>query len=151
MLLSKTPNLDDILKQYTLRREVIKPNREVYIIDPTKIREVMQLIKNSYEDNVYLATIAGVDKAKENIFELNYFIHIVSLGKTIVIKTSIPRNNPKLDTIMDIIPGAYGAEAEIFDLLGIEFTGNKHLRRGFFVPLDIVSRGVYPLRKDAQV
>lgn len=129
----------------------MKPNREVYVVDSAKIREVMELIKRSYEGNVYLATIVGVDKTKENIFELNYFVHIISLGKTIVIKTSIPRNNPKLDTILDIMPGAYGAEAEIFDLFGIEFTGNKHLRRGFFVPLDVVSRGVYPLRKDAQV
>lgn len=111
----------------------------------------MQLIKNNYDGNLYLATIVAVDKSKENVFELNYFVHIIPLGKTITVRTSIHRSNPKLDTIVDIMPGAYSAEAEIFDLLGIEFTGNKYLKRGFFVPLDVVSRGIYPLRKDAQV
>lgn len=121
------------------------------MVEASRIREVMHLIKNSFSGNVYLATIAGVDKLKENVFELNYFVHIVSLGKTIIIRTLVPRAGPKVDTIIDIMPGAYSAEAEIYDLFGIEFVGNKHLKKGFFVPLDIASQGTHPLRKDAQV
>lgn len=121
------------------------------MIDASKIRDVMQVLRDSFNENLYLATIAGVDKLKDNIFELNYFIHIVSLGKTIVVRTSISRTNPKIDSILDIIPGAYSAEMEIYDLLGIEFIGNKHLKRSFFVPADVASQGIYPLRKDASV
>jgi len=149
--LSRAEDLDSILKPYTIKKDVMKPNRDVYTVDAKNIREVMKNLKNIYKEDLYLATIVGVDKIKENLFELNYFIHIVPLGKTIVIKTYISRNEPKIDTILDIFPGAYGAEAEIYDLLGIEFIGNNYLRRGFFVPADVVSQNIYPLRKDVQV
>ncbi|MEM2008224.1 MAG: NADH-quinone oxidoreductase subunit C [Ignisphaera sp.] len=149
--MSRAEDLDSILKPYTIKKDVMKPNRDVYTVDAKNIREVMKNLKNIYKEDLYLATIVGVDKIKENLFELNYFIHIVPLGKTIVIKTYISRNEPKIDTILDICPGAYGAEAEIYDLLGIEFIGNNYLRRGFFVPADVVSQNIYPLRKDVQV
>ncbi|MEM0250397.1 MAG: NADH-quinone oxidoreductase subunit C [Desulfurococcaceae archaeon] len=129
----------------------MKPGRDVYVVEASRIREVMEVLKNSFSGNVYLATIAGVDRVKENVFELNYFVHIVSLGKTIVIRTSTPKTSPRVDTIIDIMPGAFSAEAEIYDLFGVEFVGNRYLRRGFFVPLDVASQGTHPLRKDAQV
>lgn len=125
--------------------------RDVYVVEASKIREVMLDLRNVYSDGAYLATIACVDKIKEGVFELNYFVHITSLGKTIIIRTFVPRTNSKIDTIIDIFPGAYSAEAEIYDLFGVEFTGNKFLKRGFFVASDVVAQGIYPLRKDAQV
>ncbi|MEM1857931.1 MAG: NADH-quinone oxidoreductase subunit C, partial [Desulfurococcaceae archaeon] len=143
-------SVDDALKPYTVRKEVIKPGRDVYVVEASRIREVMEVLKNSFSGNVYLATIAGVDRVKENVFELNYFVHIVSLGKTIVIRTSTPKTSPRVDTIIDIMPGAFSAEAEIYDLFGVEFVGNRYLRRGFFAPLDVASQGTHPLRKDAQ-
>ncbi|MEM4909270.1 MAG: NADH-quinone oxidoreductase subunit C [Ignisphaera sp.] len=149
--MDRVEDIDGILKPYIIKKDIMKPNRDVYIVEAKNIREIMKNLKNIYEGNVYLATIVGVDRVKENLFELNYFIHIVSLGKTIVIKTYIPRNEPKIDTILDIFPGSYEAEAEVYDLLGIEFIGNNYLRRGFFVPADVVSQNIYPLRKDAQV
>lgn len=144
-------SLDGVLKPYTIRKEIMKPNREVFVVDATKIRDVFQAIKDNLGEDFYLATIAGVDKPKEGIFELDYFVHIISQGRTFVIRTTIPRDNAKIDTIVDIVPGAFSPEAEIYDLLGIEFVGNKNLRRPFFAPADIVSQGVYPLRKDVQV
>lgn len=129
----------------------MKPGREVYVIEARNIREAMKSLKNSYSENLYLATIVGVDKAKENLFELSYFVHIVSLGKTIVVRTYISRSEPRVDTVIDILPGSYEAEAEVYDLLGIEFVGNAYIKRGFFVPSDVVSQNIYPLRKDAQV
>jgi len=111
----------------------------------------MKLIKDSYGGEVYLSTIAGVDKINENRFELNYYVHIVPLSKTIVIRTYIPRDNPKIDSVLDIFPGALSGECETYDLLGVEFIGNSYLKRGFFVPKDVYSQNIYPLRKDAKV
>ena len=143
--------MDDILKQYIVRKEFMKPNRDVYVVNAKNIRDVMKALKESYSGGIYLATIAAVDKVKENVFELNYFIHIVYLSKTIVIKTTVPRDNPRIDTVIDIFPGAYEAEAEAYDLMGIEFVGNKYLKRPFFAPVDVVAQNIYPLRKDAPV
>lgn len=134
-----------------VKKDVIKPNREVYTVEATMIREAIRRLKDGFNGSLYLATIVGVDKPKDNVFELNYFVHIVPLGKTIVLRALVPRGNPKIDTIIDIIPGAYEAELEVYDLFGITFEGNKHLRRAVFVPADVASQGVYPLRKDAQV
>lgn len=148
--MSNVKNVDDILKLFMIKKEIMKPNRDVYVIESKNIREVMKILKEFYKEDMYLATIISVDKLNENRFELNYFIHIISLGKTIVIKTYVARNDAKIDSIVDIIPGAYEAEAEVYDLMGIEFLGNKYLKRGFFVPTDLVSQNVYPLRKDSQ-
>ncbi|MEM1916643.1 MAG: NADH-quinone oxidoreductase subunit C, partial [Ignisphaera sp.] len=103
--MDRVEDIDGILKPYIIKKDIMKPNRDVYIVEAKNIREIMKNLKNIYEGNLYLATIVGVDRIKENLFELNYFIHIVSLGKTIVIKTYIPRNEPKIDTILDIFPG----------------------------------------------
>ncbi|MEM1833075.1 MAG: NADH-quinone oxidoreductase subunit C [Desulfurococcaceae archaeon] len=42
-------------------------------------------------------------------------------------------------------------ECETHDLLGVVFKGNPYLKRGFFVPKDIVDLKEYPLRKDSKV
>ncbi|MEM2083837.1 MAG: NADH-quinone oxidoreductase subunit C, partial [Nitrososphaerota archaeon] len=62
------------------------------------------------------------------------------------VKTSIDKNNPEIDTITDIIPGASFYEREIYDLLGVNFIGHPNLKR-VILP-ENWPKGVYPLRKE---
>jgi NADH-quinone oxidoreductase subunit C len=82
--------------------------------------------------------------------ELNYFISVLPRREIIVLRVQIPRVQPVIDTLIDIIPGVFAGESETFDLLGIQFNGNSFIKRGFFVPEDVTNKGVYPLRKDAK-
>ena len=145
-------DIEEILSQYTIKKEVIKPNRNKYYINPDKLREAIESLKRKLgEESLYLSTIVGVDKIEEGVIEINYFLHIIPLATTIDLAVKVPRNNPKVPTIIDILPAAYAGECEAYDLLGVEFIGNNYLKRGFFVPADIASKGIYPLRKDAKV
>ena len=60
--------------------------------------------------------------------------------------TQIPADNPKVDSISDIIPGANWAEREIRDMFGIEPVGHPYPKR--LVLPDGWPDGLHPLRKD---
>jgi len=149
---SKIKEVEDILADYIVKKDVVKPNRPVFYIDANNIRDVIALLKQRLGDEaIYISNIVGVDKVSDGVIEVNYFIHLIPFSNTIVIKTSIPRDNPKIPSIIDLLPGAYSGECETYDLLGVEFMGNKYLRRSFFVPTDVTSKNIFPLRKDAKV
>jgi len=145
------PDPAEVLKEYASKIETMKPNRRVFIIDAAKLREVYARLVDEYgEENVYLSTLAGVDKPEQNVIELNYFIHIIPRGETIVLKTFVNRQDPRIRSLAGLT-GALSGEFETYDLMGVVFEGNEQLKRGFFVPADVVEKGVYPLRKDAKV
>jgi len=58
----------------------------------------------------------------------------------------ISADNPRVDSITDVVPAANWAEREMRDLLGIEPVGHKYPKR--LVLPDGWPDGVYPLRKD---
>ena len=78
-------------------------------------------------------------------FEVIY--HFLSLphGTRIRIKARVTEDEPKIPSITDIWKGADFLEREVYDLMGIRFTGHPDLRR-ILMPEDY-DEG-YPLRKD---
>lgn len=89
----------------------------------------------------HLSTITARDTG--NDFEINY--HFLLSGVVITIKTSCPKNDPIVDSIVNVFPSAILYEREIHDILGIVPQGHPDLRR-LVLPDDWV--GGYPLRKD---
>ncbi len=59
---------------------------------------------------------------------------------------SLPPDNPRIDSISDVVPAANWAEREIRDLIGIEPVGHPYPKR--LVLPDGWPDGVHPLRKD---
>jgi NADH:ubiquinone oxidoreductase subunit C len=92
----------------------------------------------------HLSTISGVDLG-ENI-ELLYHLLDPKAKITITIRTEIPKSDPKIGTVSDILPSALVYEREVYDLLGVIFTGHPDLRR-LVLPEDF-PEGVHPLRKE---
>ena len=62
-------------------------------------------------------------------FELNY--HLVSLARRdrVRLRTSVSGQQPIIDSLVPVWPGANWLEREIFDLFGIHFVGHPDLRR----------------------
>jgi len=77
-------------------------------------------------------------------FTLYYGHHLqeVSLG----LRISLPKNDLKIPTITDIIPGALFTERETQEMMGVEVVGIPDKRR-LFLPEDF-PEGVYPWRTD---
>jgi NADH-quinone oxidoreductase subunit C len=78
-------------------------------------------------------------------FEIVYHLDSTKYHHQMVIKSSITeRNNPEIDSVVEIWIGAEYHEREIFDLFGIKFSGHPDLRK-IFLDNDWVG---FPLRKD---
>jgi len=130
----------------------IKPGRRLFHVKPESVREIFKTLVERYGyESFYLSTIVGTDLKEENKVRLDYYVVLLPEEETIVIRTHIPRDSPEIDSIVDIVPGALAGECETNDLLGVVFRGNPFLRRGFFAPVDVASKNVYPLRKDSGV
>jgi NADH:ubiquinone oxidoreductase subunit C len=89
----------------------------------------------------HLSTITARDTG--NDFEISY--HFLLSGVVLTIKTTAPKNDPTVDSIVKVFPSAILYEREIHDILGIVPQGHPDLRR-LVLPDDWV--GGYPLRKD---
>ena len=78
-------------------------------------------------------------------FEVIY--HLLSLphGTAFVMKARLPEDNPTIPSVTGIWKGANFMEREVYDLMGIKFSGHPDLRR-ILMP-DDYEEG-YPLRKD---
>ena len=80
-------------------------------------------------------------------FELNY--HLVSIPRRdrVRLRVRLPGNDPVVDSLIAVWPGANWLEREVFDLFGIRFTGHTDLRR-ILLPEDWEG---HPLRRDYPV
>ena len=80
-------------------------------------------------------------------FELNY--HLVSIPRRarLRLRTSVSAQQPIIDSLCPVWPGANWLEREIFDLFGIRFEGHPDLRR-ILLPEEFEGA---PLRRDFPV
>lgn len=77
-------------------------------------------------------------------FSMNY---ASDLGEIMIsMKVRLPKDDPVLPTITDLIPGALISEREIQEMLGVRIKGIPDGRRVFLHP--DFPKGVYPWRRD---
>jgi NADH-quinone oxidoreductase subunit C len=88
--------------------------------------------------------VTAVDWGDE--FELVYRMRSRELQVGMFLKTRVPRENPRIESVTSLWPGAEWHEREVFDLFGIVFEGHPDLRR-ILLPDDWEG---HPLRKDYQ-
>ncbi len=60
-----------------------------------------------------------------------------------------PHDNPTLDSMASVIPGALWIEREIYDILGVRFTGHPNLKR--LVKAELIGENEFPFRKDFDI
>lgn len=97
---------------------------------------------NAFED------MTAVDwLPSEPRFQLSYHILSHKYKDRIRIKTWVSSEDPAIESITSVWPGANYYEREVFDLFGIRFDGHPNLRR-ILMPEDWVG---HPLRKDYPV
>ncbi len=115
-------------------------------IPPQHLRAVCEFLKHDPELQFdFLADLTCVDRYPlAPRFEVVYHLLALTSRARLRLKTHLPSDNPRLDSITGLWPGANWLEREIFDLFGIHFIGHPNLRR-LLMPDDWEG---YPLRKD---
>ncbi|MCL5074643.1 MAG: NADH-quinone oxidoreductase subunit C [Chloroflexi bacterium] len=90
----------------------------------------------------YLVSVTGVDYL--DYFEVIYNLHSIGLNQAIALKVRVERDKPVVPSVSSIWWGADFQEREVYDLLGIEFSGHPNLKR------ILLWEGYpgHPLRKD---
>lgn len=112
-----------------------------FAVEKAELLNIMAELKETYGFN-HLANITSVDYGEE--FEMVYHLYSIPENNKICLKTRTPRNSPEVDSLIDIWPTADWQEREVYDLMGIKFTGHPHLVR-VLLPEDFPG---HPLRKD---
>jgi len=80
-------------------------------------------------------------------FELNYHLVSIPRREKVRLRVWLGGNDPVVDSLVPVWPGANWLEREIFDLFGIRFAGHPDLRR-ILLPDDWEG---HPLRRDYPV
>jgi NADH-quinone oxidoreductase subunit C len=123
---------------------VIESNDQAVVIKSEYLLTVADYLKNNPEMAFnYLTDLTSVDYL--DYFEVVYRLTSLDHNHSLVIKIRCyDRENPEVPSITGIWKGANLMEREIFDLMGIRFTGHPNLTRIF------MWEGFtgHPLRKD---
>lgn len=96
------------------------------------------------EMNLRFVITTGIDS--DDCFEVLYHFANDETGTFVTTRAFIrDRENPSIESITPLIPGAEWIERETHDILGIDFKNHPNLRR--LILSDDWPEGVYPLRK----
>ncbi|WP_109832188.1 NADH-quinone oxidoreductase subunit C [Reichenbachiella versicolor] len=111
-----------------------------------KILEVLDFLHSS--DQAYfdmLSCITAIDNGPEvNSMEVIYTLYSIPLEHSLMLKVTLDRENPEVESATQIWKTANWHEREAYDLFGIKFLNHPDLRR-ILMPADWEG---YPLRKD---
>lgn len=117
--------------------------KRLYVgMKPEDLREVIRYVFEKREGR--LSTATGID-TREGI-EVMYHFSFNGFPLITTIRVTTPKHMPELDSVQDILKGAYWIEREIHDFFGVFFKGHPKLKRLF--KAGNVPEKVYPLRKD---
>jgi len=96
-------------------------------------------------DYNFLSDITGVDYyPQEPRFGIAYHLYSMIHNHSLRLKVLLPGEEPTVPSVVAVYPAANWSEREIYDLLGVTFTGHPDLRR-ILMPENWEG---HPLRKD---
>ncbi|HVP20296.1 MAG TPA: NADH-quinone oxidoreductase subunit D [Anaerolineaceae bacterium] len=99
-----------------------------YIVQADYLLEFARLLRD--EDGYdYLSSLTGVDYPQDNILEVVYQVYKTTGGTGLMYKVQVPRENPVVNSLVSLYPGAEFQEREAYDMYGIHFESHPDLRR----------------------
>jgi len=115
-------------------------------INPGDLLSVMNSPLN--DPNAYfdmLSCVTGVDNGPEaNTIDVVYNLYSIPFDHHLMIKVTVPRDKPEVESVCSIWRTANWHEREIYDLFGVQFLNHPDLRR-ILLPADWEG---HPMRKD---
>lgn len=117
------------------------------VVRPARIKEFSRWLRDDLKFDFY-GEVGGTDFMYEAPrYALTYTLFSVQDRRHIHYKVLLDEDNPRVDTISDVFPGANWHEREIYDMFGVTFDGHPDLRR---ILMPEYWRG-HPLRKDYDI
>lgn len=115
-----------------------------FVVMREALKPFLRTLKEKYGFD-YLVDIGVTDLFVEGLrFEVFYNLVNLSDRLRVRVKTRLPEDDPVVETVTDLWPGAAWHEREAYDMMGIRFAGHPDLRR-IYLPEDFA---YHPLRKE---
>jgi len=134
--------LKALFKDQILESKIPRTRRVFIKIKKSALKDIVAFLSKDLGVK-HLSTITGVDLGEE--IELIY--HFAYEGTiAISLRVAVPKNDPKITSVVSLVPGATLYEREVHDLLGVIFEGHPDLSR-LILPEEW-PKGLYPLRKE---
>ena len=124
--------------------EAVAETNEGWVrIQPDKLLDVARFLHDEPKiDARYLQALTGVDHYE--YFEVVYHLASLSHNHELVLKVQADHDQPEVPSVVPVWHGAHLQEREVYDLLGIGFSGHPNLKRIFLWD----GFPGHPLRKD---
>ena len=121
---------------------------DVVMLERSGLRDSFQALRDQLNFDL-LSDITAVDywQKKTPRFEVVYQLVSLASRRRLRLRVPVPDDDPAVDSLTPLWPGANFLEREVWDLYGIRFTGHPDLRR---ILLYDEFQG-HPLRKDYPV
>ena len=136
-----TPNLVDRFPEGVSADT--RPGYSGFIVAPDQFIQVIWALRDEFGYD-YLSSITAVDYLPEDCIEIVYHLYRSIGGPALVLKVKTSRTDSAVPSLVNLYPGAELQEREVWDLLGVQFTGHPDLRR----ILTWEGFAGHPLRKD---
>lgn len=141
--LQGNPLLGRIQAIYSQDAKIIgEQQRPALLVERHRLLDMLQLLKNdtAYQFNM-LRNLTAVDYGE--YLEIVYHLYSLPLRHAITVKTRCNAEASQVPSVTSLWPSANFQEREIYDLLGVAFTGHPDLRR-ILMPEEFTG---HPLRK----
>lgn len=115
-------------------------------IPAARLRGVARVLRDDPQLSFrYLSDVTALDHYPlEPRFETVYQLNSIEHNQRLRLKVRLPGDDPRVDSLVPVWPGATAFEREVFDLFGIYFEGHPYMVR-ILLPDDWEG---HPLRKD---
>jgi len=110
------------------------------------IKKVIHYMRDSSLGFSFLTDICGIHYPEDKEKEIGVIYHLHNLVENVRIRLKVfmPRENPEVDSMVDLFAGANWMERETYDFYGINFKGHPDLR----VILNMPELGYHPMLKE---
>ncbi len=121
-------------------------DRAVLVANPERIRPVLEALKG--KGYTFLSSVHGVDYYPEEP-RLGVLYELLDMQRVdrISVKARVSTDAAKIDSVVELFPGAEFPEREVYDMFGVVFDGHPDLRR-ILMPEDYQG---FPQRRDFPV
>ena len=134
----------DKFKDSILEAFELKPKRVVVKVSPSKLKELARFLRDDLNFD-YLIGAGGIDFKKEDIIQVVYYLFSTTHKTLLMLKVDLPRENPTIDSLVEVWEAVDYHERETWEMLGVNFVGHPNLTR-LLLPEDW--KEGFPLRKD---
>jgi len=118
-------------------------NRATLVANPQKIKPVLEALQG--KGYTSLASLHGVDYYPHEP-RLGVLYELLDMERVdrISVKARVSTEDPRIDSVVELFPGAEFPEREVYDMFGVVFEGHPDLRR-ILMPEDYEG---FPQRRD---